>query len=215
MASTMRRLAVGSIAVLVGCLAGGSGGAAWAEAKPTPASVPQPQLAPPTKPTEKELLAAEQREISRNIVNGGTASEGEYPYFAWIRGVGICGATLISSTQLVTAAHCVQGTSPGFSVAIGGRTNGSDPNQGITRTVSSINIHPSYPPAAGLANDVAVLTLNTPVTNAAQATNTHKARIRLRVNAVWCAMSTATATTNGCQCGIAVGKANAIPRKLR
>jgi hypothetical protein len=47
------------------------------------------------------------RRMKKDRIIGGTpAPEGEYPFYAFPRGMMLCGATLISPEILLTAAHC-------------------------------------------------------------------------------------------------------------
>jgi secreted trypsin-like serine protease len=105
------------------------------------------------------------------IVGGAPASIGEYPYFVSLQsstgGTGdfFCGGSLMSTTKVLTAAHCVNGDSAaGLQVVIGGTTlSGSD--VGVVRNVSAVNVDPAFDPSR-LTNDVAILTLATPITRA-------------------------------------------------
>jgi secreted trypsin-like serine protease len=101
-----------------------------------------------------------------DIIGGGTADSGEYPFMAALldeRFGGsdadkqFCGGSLIASTWVLTAAHCVEDASAeDLSVAIG-RTL-LDSNQGEKIGVESVEIHPLYN-SRRLTHDVALLEL--------------------------------------------------------
>lgn len=106
-----------------------------------------------------------------DIVGGGLAGVGEFPYFVSVQssagGTGdfSCGGSLLSTTKVLTAAQCVTGrTAASLQVTIGGTTlDGAD--VGVVRDISAVTVDPAFNPTT-LANDVAVLTLATPVTRA-------------------------------------------------
>lgn len=98
------------------------------------------------------------------IVGGSPASLGEFPHQASLRygGKHICGASIISPTKILTAAHCVEGINVNyFQVA----TGTIDVNGGQLHKVTRIVIHPGYTGQQKDAwrNDVAVITLAAPI----------------------------------------------------
>ena len=105
------------------------------------------------------------------IINGSSASPGEYPAQGVLRFNGgfICGGTLISNRHFLTAGHCVTTDSGGslpvgsFSVTLGN----VDRDAGQTFTFSAKEVHEDYAIADDIPdNDLALLTLSTPVPRA-------------------------------------------------
>ncbi|XP_073898195.1 transmembrane protease serine 11C-like [Castor canadensis] len=96
------------------------------------------------------------------IAGGQDAEEGEWPWQASLQQNNIhrCGATLISNTWLVTAAHCfIKASNPkDWNVSFGLLL--SDPQ--IRRTIKDIIIHEKYRYPAH-DNDIAVVRLSSPV----------------------------------------------------
>jgi secreted trypsin-like serine protease len=131
------------------------------------------RLAPqPLLPAEKES-GPESRPNGPNgrIVGGAPAGIGEYPYFVSLQsssggtGDAFCGGSLLSTTRVLTAAHCVDTAAPGqLQVTIGGTTL-SGGNVGVVRNISAIAVNPAWNPGT-FQNDVAILTLATPITRA-------------------------------------------------
>jgi len=96
------------------------------------------------------------------IVGGEDAREGQFPYQLSLRWLGshICGASIISETLAVTAAHCVDGDSPSAIQVVAGkhRRTTTGPNE-QNKQVTRINVHPEYDDYY-FANDIALLTLS-------------------------------------------------------
>ncbi|GAB7035923.1 serine protease [Streptomyces sp. NPDC021749] len=74
-----------------------------------------------------------------------------------------CGGTLVTPTKVVTAAHCVVDEAPTDLGAVAGRTD-LRRHDGTLRKVTKVWIHPRF--GRHLENDVAVLTLDTPMPGA-------------------------------------------------
>jgi len=106
---------------------------------------------------------------------GGTGTEvNEYPWQVGIAFVGLsdgetplCGGSIISDLHILTAAHCTlyPQLSPAQSqqvirVSVGEYSITDDDIH--IRTISSVTIHPGYNPE-NLANDLAILTLSSPL----------------------------------------------------
>lgn len=104
------------------------------------------------------------------IVGGQSATAGEFPYQVALLAHGepdaywaqFCGGSLIGPSTVLTAAHCVEGTSAGgLDVLVRTiRLNGS----GVRKPVARIVRHPQYD-ANRSAYDFALVKLRSPVTN--------------------------------------------------
>ncbi|KAJ4260813.1 hypothetical protein NW757_001196 [Fusarium falciforme] len=107
------------------------------------------------------LVAA--RPQDRPMIVGGTAaSAGDFPFIVSIsyNGGPWCGGTLLNANTVMTAAHCTSGRSASaFQVRAGSLNRNSG---GVTSSVSSIRIHPSFS-SSTLNNDVSILKLSTPI----------------------------------------------------
>lgn len=104
---------------------------------------------------------------SSAIVGGADTPVGRYPFAASIqfKETGStplqrngCGASLIASDWVLTAAHCLLDTEPSDIEVIVGRTRLSDASQGQVLSVRRIFIHPDFPRT--LAPDVALIKLD-------------------------------------------------------
>lgn len=99
------------------------------------------------------------------IIDGSAATANQFPYFVAFKDG--CGGALLSSTMLLTAAHCAAGISNGYPLDINGLTLTTP--DGVTRTVANMYMDPRsavVPWDASLNYDVAVLQLSTPITDA-------------------------------------------------
>jgi secreted trypsin-like serine protease len=115
--------------------------------------------------------------VSQNqprIVGGTTAARGAYPWMTALVERGqtpsngqFCGAALIAPQWVLTAAHCIEGTTAArLDVVIGAydlrEANGSGQRVQVTQIIR----HPSYGEVNGtLSHDLALLKLATPVSN--------------------------------------------------
>jgi secreted trypsin-like serine protease len=100
------------------------------------------------------------RSADEYIVNGATASDGEYPWQVSFRTTShICGAVVIHQNWALTAGHCVGDPVNSYSCEFG------TINRGSGTVVNIINYvrHPQYDSGTGFTdNDVAVIEVNVP-----------------------------------------------------
>ena len=99
-----------------------------------------------------------------HIVGGTTVSSAStYPFIANLQESGsfICGGTILSTTKILTAAHCaVDGSASQFRFRVGSLKYASG---GTLASVSKVAVHPKYN-ANTVDYDVAVMTLSSPLT---------------------------------------------------
>ena len=109
------------------------------------------------------------------IIGGSEVASGEYNYTVGLRrsmyDAPFCGGTLVSSTHVITAAHCIQSTSGTESdrsaiiVSVGTTQLPSTRNQLILENhivVVNASVHPDFDPDTR-ENDIAILELGQPV----------------------------------------------------
>lgn len=116
----------------------------------------------------------ERTKPSVKIIGGKPQADNAYPWMAALlqKGPGsaterqFCGASLVSDTAVLTAAHCIMGTKPADIEVTVGRTVLSAKKQGQLRGVKSIVAHPRYVKGQQ-AYDLAVIELAKPVTGIA------------------------------------------------
>lgn len=98
------------------------------------------------------------------VVNGDTVlSADDWPWFVSLQstfGSHFCGGSLVGLDVVMTAAHCVVGSSPSSIRAVVGEHNLDVTGDGIVRAVSQISIHPNYN-GNTFENDIALLKLST------------------------------------------------------
>ncbi|WP_035280875.1 S1 family peptidase [Actinokineospora spheciospongiae] len=98
--------------------------------------------------------------ITPYVVGGEAADIADFPYTVALTtpdGFQFCGGSLAAADKVVTAAHCVEGTSPSEIEVVSGLTDLTAAG-GETAEVTDVWVHPDYSDPA-ISADVAVLTL--------------------------------------------------------
>lgn len=105
------------------------------------------------------------------IIGGVDAEPGQYPFMVSLQRLPggesdherhTCGATLISPSWVLTAAHCVADARSADLAALAGITTLETKPRRRTSNVKAIHVHPAYDPTT-LVNDVALLQLKRPI----------------------------------------------------
>ena len=108
------------------------------------------------------------------IVGGSKAAEGDYPWMVAIAEKSaeslfdrqFCGGSLITPNWVLTAAHCMEGETPGGIEVVARLTDLSDSSGAEIRGVRGIFIHPGYADLSGdLVNDISLILLDSAITS--------------------------------------------------
>ncbi|XP_033761350.1 LOW QUALITY PROTEIN: fibrinolytic enzyme, isozyme C-like [Pecten maximus] len=106
---------------------------------------------------------------SSRIVGGAQADPNEWPWQVSLQAVPsssfppshFCGGSLIAPDIVLTAAHCVDGTSPSSVIVVAGLHRQGSTSGSQSVTTSRIIMHPEYDNSgAGFPNDIAILKLS-------------------------------------------------------
>ncbi|XP_020714979.1 uncharacterized protein LOC101463243 isoform X5 [Ceratitis capitata] len=119
----------------------------------------------------KDILIDEYAHPEERVVNGSVAKRGHHPWQATIRTRGRggisshwCGAVLISSRHLLTAAHCLAGYPKGaYLVRMGDHYANIAESSEVDSFIENWYVHEKFRDATHMNNDIAVVVLKTPV----------------------------------------------------
>ncbi|GAB3729880.1 serine protease [Amycolatopsis oliviviridis] len=96
------------------------------------------------------------------IVGGGKASVSQYPYAVFLAdrsGNQYCGAVIVSSTTVATAAHCAVAVKKNDVRVVAGREDKRS-RDGVELRVSKVWVSPDYSGDPGKGDDIAVMTVS-------------------------------------------------------
>ncbi|XP_039962936.1 uncharacterized protein LOC120776390 isoform X3 [Bactrocera tryoni] len=119
----------------------------------------------------KNNLLDEFAHPEERVVNGSIAKRGHHPWQATIRTRGRggisshwCGAVLISSRHLLTAAHCLAGYPKGaYLVRMGDHYANIAESSEVDSFIENWYVHEKFRDGSHMNNDIAVIVLKTPV----------------------------------------------------
>lgn len=102
--------------------------------------------------------------INPTVLGGSdiTIADAPWQILFIINDESVCGGALVSSTHVISAAHCFEGFATSKVQAWAGITEMSDRSDANRLPIKSIAVHPAYDPST-FANDIAVVTLKVPV----------------------------------------------------
>uniref|UniRef100_A0A146LZD5 Venom serine protease 34 n=2 Tax=Lygus hesperus TaxID=30085 RepID=A0A146LZD5_LYGHE len=137
--------------------------------KATADQTPDTTTNPPNPPSQNCDCGWNKKAPRRRIVGGQETDIHEFPSMAvFVHGSSRstwCGATIISSRAVLTAAHCTAGNNPSdYGILVGEHdvSKGSETSDTALVWVSQFIIHPDYNPATQ-ANDIALATTEKPI----------------------------------------------------
>ena len=110
--------------------------------------------------TAEVALAEETQSKALYIINGQDDNTQAVGAFVNVNGETFCTGTLVSSTAIITAAHCFEFGLDGDGFFIG--SNAQDPNSGTLIPIASVHLHPTYLDDGEA--DIAVAILSRPAT---------------------------------------------------
>ncbi|XP_055536540.1 brachyurin-like [Wyeomyia smithii] len=117
----------------------------------------------------RELQFLRKLTPTRRVTNGQQATPGQFPYqiallSTFSGGTGLCGGTVLTTTFILTAAHCVQNAQGGTAIMGAHNRNTVEASQQrIAFSSGGIRIHAGYTPT-NIRNDIAVVQLNSAMT---------------------------------------------------
>ncbi|KAK2908433.1 hypothetical protein Q8A67_004270 [Cirrhinus molitorella] len=106
-----------------------------------------------------------QKGVGPRIVKGDVCPKGQCPWQALLEHDAQykCGAVILDSQWILTAAHCVWEKDPNLlQVTVGEHIRGKDEGTEQTRTVSKVFVHPGYNHSS-TDSDIALLRLQSPI----------------------------------------------------
>ncbi|CAF1617022.1 unnamed protein product [Rotaria magnacalcarata] len=108
--------------------------------------------------------------LTPRIIQGYIATPYSWPWIVAIylnNGKIFCGGFLVTYQHVITAAHCVAGTTASGTTVYAGIETISSKSNGQSRIVANFTSHPGYS-TTGYINDIAILTLQSPFNQTSQ-----------------------------------------------